>query len=137
MDTDDDNDGVPDEEDFAPKDPDITTDPNITGIGSYWWVILILIIVAMLTILLLVKRKPEPIPEPDSSVETELCPKCGFDIEKGSVCPFCVDEKPPEPEPPKSKPKFTNEEMLEMIEKSYKEGKLTEEQYLKNKLKFS
>ncbi len=148
MDTDDDNDGVPDTEDFAPLDPDITTDPNAPsgGTGNYWWIAIIIVIAAILGAAFMLARKPPPVVEEiieEPTLETELCPKCGFDIEPGSPCPFCVEEKPPEPEPPKPaevpkpKPKFTNEEMLEMIEKSYQEGKLTEEQYLKNMKKFS
>ncbi len=141
MDTDDDNDGVPDEEDYAPLDPDVTTDPNAPsgGTGNYWWIAIIIAIAALIGALLIMRKKPEMVAqEPEEQIlETELCPKCGFDIEKGGACPFCVEEKPPEPEPPKTKPKFSNEEMLGMIEKSYQEGKLTEEQYLKNKQKFS
>ena len=96
-------------------------------------------LVAVVGAFMMMRKKPDMrTQEPDETViETELCPKCGFDIEKGGACPFCVEEKSPKPEPTKPKSKFTNEEMLQKIEKSYKEGKLTEEQYLKNKLKFS
>ncbi|MCK4757485.1 MAG: Ig-like domain-containing protein, partial [Thermoplasmata archaeon] len=110
---------------------------------------------------------PEPTPpppEPESEgIETELCPSCGFEIEKGTACPFCssepgveeihaepveepvvqepVREKPPaptpEPEPEASQPAMLdNQEKIARIEKAYKEGKITKEQYLNNLERF-
>ncbi len=132
----------------SPEIGEIIDDPETPngGIGNYLWLIIILIIAAVLGAAFMLAKKPQPVVEEvteEPVLKTELCPKCGFDIEAGSACPFCVEEKPPEPEPPKPaevpkpKPKFTNEEMLEMIEKSYREGKLSEEQYLRNMKKFS
>ncbi len=131
-----------DDIDQDPLDPavgEIIDELQDDGSGNYLWIAIILIIVAVLGAAFMLAKKPQPVIEdvPEEPIlETELCPKCGFDIEKGSACPFCVEEKPPKPEPPKPKPKFTNEEMLEKVEKSYREGKLTKEQYQKNRKKF-
>jgi parallel beta-helix repeat protein len=141
MDTDDDGDGVPDDEEMLPP----VEESNF--IGDYWWLLLLVAMLTVLGLIIIMRRKPEPAEPPDAqqpTPETELCPKCGFDIEKGAPCPFCVPEKQPEPapEPPKKlepappKTGLNNQEMLQRIEKAYKEGKMTEAQYLKNKEKF-
>ena len=131
--------------------------PDDKGLGNYLWIILILIIAAVLGAIFLLARKQKPELEEEPTLEPEKCPKCGFYKEKGSECQACFGEgfpapsepsspepmpeepatKSPEPKPETPNSKFTNEEMLEKIEKSYKDGKLTEEQYLKNKKKFS
>lgn len=87
----------------------------------------------------------ESLAEEPSTLETELCPKCEFDIEKGASCPFCASENPVEPvaEPPPKpevaspKPGLDNQEMLARLEKAFKDGKMSEEQYLRNVEKFS
>lgn len=130
MDTDDDGDDIPDNEEIPPP----VEEPNF--IGDYWWLILLITIVAIIG-LMVMRRKPQPIEVPKEEpleLQTELCPKCGFDIEKGAPCPFCAPE-PPKPEPPKSS--LSNQEKLERIEKAYREGQMTEEQYLRNVEKFS
>jgi ABC-type transport system substrate-binding protein len=141
MDTDDDGDGVPDDEEMLPP----VEESNF--IGDYWWLLLLVAMLTVLGLIIIMRRKPEPAESPDTqqpTPETELCPKCGFDIEKGAPCPFCVPEKQPEPapEPPKKlepappKTGLNNQEMLQRIEKAYKEGKMTETQYLRNVEKF-
>ncbi len=75
-------------------------------------------------------------------METELCPLCGSEIEKGRACPFCGDapapaeELKPEPVPEKKAP-LTDDEKLARIEQAYLDGKMTKEQYEKNKVKFA
>jgi len=138
MDTDDDGDGIPDAQENAEQ-------PNF--IGQYWWVILILIVGVVTGLALILRRKPDSLrvppeePSPETPTpETDVCPKCGFDIEKGKPCPFCAGEKPPEPPKPQpqpeTKPKLDRDEMLRRIEKAYKEGRMNEEQYWKNLEKF-
>ncbi len=138
MDTDDDDDGVSDSEDYDPLDPNISEppeQPDDDGILAYWWIIAIIIIVIIISSLFVIRRKPEPVTElePEPELETTLCPTCGFEIEAGSPCPFCVEETPepsPETEP------HPNQEILDKIEKAFQEGKLTEDQYQKNLEKF-
>lgn len=96
MDSDDDGDGVPDDIDLDPLDPDVgeiaddTEVPGDNSFGNYFWIILILIIAGVLGAALILARKRRP--EVEEALETEQCPKCGFEIEKGSECPFCTDE---------------------------------------------
>jgi parallel beta-helix repeat protein len=138
MDTDDDGDGVSDELDPNPLDPTVTEEK---GIVDYWWILIPLLLAGVILGLLFLKKKPKVTAKPE--LATEKCSKCGFDIEKGIPCPFCtVDAKsePPKPKPvAKSKPQkttLTKEELIARIEKAYKEGKMTEEAYLRNMEKF-
>jgi hypothetical protein len=126
----------------------VVTSPPSDRLDSNLWLILIffIILIAVLFCLWIIKRrKPESIAPSDNDepvIETQPCPKCGFDIAKGAPCPFCAPEKPPAPEPPKkvepTPPKvgLSKEEMLQRIEKAYKDGKMSEDQYLRNKEKF-
>jgi hypothetical protein len=140
MDTDDDGDGTPDSDEIPPVE-----EPNF--IGDYWWLILLITIIAVIGLMAVLRGKPEPVVEEiakEPALETESCPKCDFDIAKGAPCPFCAPDKPPEPttEPPKKvestppKASLSNQDMLARIEKAYKEGKMSEDQYLRNKEKF-
>ncbi len=164
-DIDDDGDGVPDDIDLDPLDPavgEIVDDSEIPeegGSGNYLWIIIIIILAGVLGAIFLLRKKSEPVTKEiteEPIPETEPCPKCGFDIEKGTKCPFCTEEKPPRtPEPPKAEPPtsrprveqtvtqtpqkktpLSREEMIARIEKAYKEGKMNEEQYLRNLEKF-
>jgi hypothetical protein len=111
------------------------------GLGNYLWIIIILIVISVISLLIVLRRKPEAAEPParqEPVLETEPCPNCGFDIEKGAPCPFCApDPAPdiPEPEPPK--PGLSNEDKLARVEKAYREGQMSEEQYLRNIEKFS
>jgi len=129
-DPDDDNDGIPDEVDDEPLIP--YSEP-VGGGGHYWWVIALLVVVSLLgAVFLLSRARPEAI----TTLETEECPSCGFEIEPGMTCPFCpMNEPKPEPKP-EPKTKLTNEEKLERLEKAYKEGRMSEEQYLQNRERF-
>lgn len=82
--------------------------------------------------------------------DTEICKACGFEIEKGSQCPFCppaetpapVEDVPPpvedvKPKAKASRPVLTDAEKLARVEQAYLEGKMTREQYEKNVVKFS
>ena len=155
MDTDDDGDGVPDDIDADPLDPEITDIIDDVsdivsddGDSNYLWLIIILVL-AILGALLLFRRKPTstlideeipPIEEEAVELETELCPSCGFEIEPGQPCPFCpaepVVEPTIEPEPEQPAPPHPNQKMLDRIEKAYKDGKMSEDNYLKNLEKF-
>ncbi len=145
-DTDDDGDGVPDDIDADPLDPavtDIIGNPENGWLENYLWLIVILIIIAVIGAILMFTKKSRLVASQTETVpemRTELCPKCGFDIEKGSPCPFCAGEKPPEPPKPQAqpetKPKLDRDEMLQRVEKAYKEGRMNEEQYRKNLEKF-
>ncbi|MCK5038396.1 MAG: right-handed parallel beta-helix repeat-containing protein [Thermoplasmata archaeon] len=139
-DTDDDDDGVPDEQDADPLDPDITdiiddvSDdvlPNDSP-TNYWWLLLLMAAIVILSLLFIMRKKPEAIVDPEPELETELCPTCGFDIEPGQPCPFCEDEPEPvvEPEP------HPNQEILDKLEKAFKDGKISEENYQMNIEKF-
>lgn len=103
MDTDDDGDGVPDDIDLDPLDPtvrEIVDEPE-TILNYYLWLILIIIGITVIGTVLMLARKLQPMIEDNAEEsETELCPKCEFEIERGSACPFCPEEKAPEP--PKS-----------------------------------
>ena len=60
------------------------------------------------------------------------CQGCGMMIEPNMKnCPFC--DLPLEPEYPEDKEK---REMLERLDKAYKEGKISKDMYLRNKEKF-
>ncbi len=78
MDTDDDGDGVPDTEDFAPLDPEISEDPNTIeddpGLGQYWWIILIFILVPVVLVVAYMMKKKEP-PEVEAEPEIEEVPE--------------------------------------------------------------
>ncbi len=106
------------------EEPEIVQSP----VSNYWWwIIALILIVIIMSSLFVIRRMPEP------QLKTTLCPICGFDVEAGSPCPFCVEETPepsPEPEP------HPNQEILDKIEKAYQEGKLTEKQYQMNLEKF-
>ncbi len=150
-DTDDDNDGVPDEQDADPLDPEITDiidDVSDDGDGgsNYLWLIIILVL-AILGALLLFRKKPAgtpieeeilPIEEEAVELETELCPTCGFDIEPGQPCPFCVEEPVAElePEPVVEPEPHPNQEIINKLEKAFLDGKISEDNYLKNLEKF-
>jgi hypothetical protein len=144
MDTDDDGDDIPDDEEISPQMKE-------SILADYWWIILLISLIAVISLMVALRGKPKPVVEEiteEPALETELCPKCGFDIEKGTKCPFCTEETPPEPAQvakpvspkstpnPPTKPTLSKEEMLARIEKAYKEGKMTEAQYLKNLEKF-
>jgi hypothetical protein len=117
--------------------------------GNYLWIIILLIVISVVALLLVLRRKSEPAEVTAEAAElqtlqTEPCPTCGFDIEKGAPCPFCAPEPAPEPipepEPPKAEPPksgLSNEDKLARIEKAYKDGQMSEEQYLRNKEKFT
>ena len=137
MDLDDDGDDIPDDEEVPPP----VEEPNF--IGDYWWLILLITIIAVIGLMVMLRSKPVLVEASGAelpALETVLCPNCGFDIEKGAPCPFCASEIPPEPPkelgstPPKAD--LGNQEMLQRIEKAYKDGKMSEDQYLKNLEKF-
>ncbi|MCK5037561.1 MAG: PKD domain-containing protein [Thermoplasmata archaeon] len=153
MDIDDDGDDVPDAVDADPLDPEITDiidDVSDDGGINYLWIIMILV-VAILVVALLMKKKPastppvEDVPEETAELETELCPSCGFEIEPGMSCPFCVDEtaiEPPQPEvdttPSESIPEpHPNQAMIDRIQKAFDDGKISEDQYKANMEKFN
>lgn len=114
-DTDDDDDGVLDTEDFDPLDPNVSADPNTGGFNPMIMaVIAIIVVAAVLGSVLFLRKRP-------------------------SIGPKATEETPKPPETTEtSAPKtgLTNQEMVERIEKAYKEGKMTEEQYLMNLEKF-
>ena len=122
-------------------------------------VILLMVIISIVAVSLMLKSKKPKIPsesevaEPPPAEETEipeppettmLCTTCGFEIEPGAPCPFCVDT-PEIPEPPKPEPKpeqqpekvaISQDEILTRLEQAFKDGKISEEQYLQNLAKF-
>lgn len=135
------------------------------GFDMLWVaVIAIIVIVGILGAAMFLKRTPTPLEpetalkESEQSLKTELCPECGFEIEAGSACPFCsssdvspepesvvethpeVPEENPAAASPEPKadapPKLGNEEIIQKLEAAYTEGRITEEQYLRNMAKF-
>jgi hypothetical protein len=155
-------DAFPDDPDrWAEEDDNDDTTPEQDGLLTrFWWLWILIVMLAIIGMLVAFRGNAasveqaagipaeaseavEPTARQEPALETEICPNCGLDIEKGAPCPFCAPEPAPESipesepqkvEPPKSG--LTNEDKLERIEKAYKEGKMSEEQYLRNKEKF-
>lgn len=142
-------DAFPDDPDrWAEETDDDTTSEQDNLLTKLWWLWIIIILAIIGLLMVLRRRQKPPIEVAETTVpqalQTEPCLKCGFDIEKGGSCPFCAPESAPEPvpepEPPKPEPPksgLNNDEKLARIEKAYMEGQMSEEQYLRNKEKFS
>jgi len=111
MDTDDDNDGIPDDEEDDPLNP------HSPGINAYLWMIVILVIVGIVGgILMFTRMRSRPPPEPQPVPESQPRPESA------------------EPEPKKQP--LSKSELRERVEKAYREGRMSEDQYLKNMERF-
>jgi hypothetical protein len=116
------------------QDPENLDDGGIS-IWSIFLLILLCVAAALILFIYIFKSK-------ERSAMTETCPTCGYELEKGTDCPFCATEsEPPQPEPaegsaPPHQP-LSNEELIARTEKAFKEGKITENQYLTNLEKFN
>ena len=88
---------------WATDDMTVLVEPKesqIIGDAGYLWIVIILIVFGVLgTLFILYKKsnKPGGKTAEEPTLETEKCPDCGFEIETGSPCPFCVEGDTLEP----------------------------------------
>jgi hypothetical protein len=111
-DPDDDNDGIPDEVDDEPSIPN-TPGPTPDGSFNFLWLIIILAIVSILGGGLFLFRMRGPKTPPPKETP-----------------------KPKKTKPPPKKPPMTKQQKLANLEKAFKEGRMSEEQYLRNRERF-
>ncbi|MEW5936414.1 MAG: NosD domain-containing protein [Candidatus Thermoplasmatota archaeon] len=122
LDDDDDNDGVPDAQDPAPLDPNVT---GKGGLWDYWWIILIIIIAVIVALLLAMKLKGRKARESAVEKPAPLAKEESPPAEEPAD-----DPAPPIPQPTKSR--LQAEERIARLQKAYEEGKITKEMYEKN-----
>jgi hypothetical protein len=135
IDTDDDGDGVDDVDDAFPLDPTKWSDTEVDGGGiNIAYIILPIVVLGLLSVVLFMRFRSGAGGKTEEPAAEEDKPKPGLEDGSEPNTESAGQTGTPEPSP---RPQLTNEEKRARIEQAYREGKMSEEQYLKNLERFN